>query len=471
MSFEDIPSAFDNVRVPPHSLPAEQGVLGCILLSPRECTSICLDKLKGGAESFYGLNHQTIYEALVQMHDGRKPVDIITLQQHLKDLGKLDEVGGLVYLSELMNVTPSSANLEYYLRILDEKWKARKLIEMAGEATAKAYSSEGEEIDQTIDRLASWAVKTGMAAAQGERVIKEVLMGLVHQFNQERKGIFDDIIPTGLTDYDRRFRGLVLQELCILAGRPSTGKTASALQVALNVLRAGTPVGIVSLEMTAESLLRRMAGAAAGLEMQSVQYFTDNQMVKLTAAMMRIKEMPLSIHDQAGLTVRQIQSIVRGWVQKNKVKVVIIDYLQLVVGSSKRGKDDRTLEVAEISLALKQLAKELNVAMLVLAQLNRDVERRGGRPRLSDLKESGAIEQDADQVIFLWYGKEEDEETKENLMKQIDQPKKNRPVITFTVAKKRNGATGDVSMIFEKDTQRFLPMTNDFSESYATHPQ
>jgi replicative DNA helicase len=370
-----------------------------------------------------------------------------------------------------MGATPSSANLEYYLGILDEKWKARKLIEMAGEATSKAYNSEGEEIDQTIDRLASWAVKVGMAAAQGERVIKEVLMGLAYQFDQERKGIFADVIPTGLTDYDRRFRGLVLQELCILAGRPSTGKTASALQVALNVLRAGTPVGIVSLEMTAESLLRRMAGAAAGLEMQSVQHFTDNQMVKLTAAMMRIRDMPLSIHDQAGLTVRQIQSIVRGWVQKNKVKVVIIDYLQLVVGSSKRGKDDRTLEVAEISLALKQLAKELNVAMLVLAQLNRDVERRGGRPRLSDLKESGAIEQDADQVIFLWYGKEEEEETKESLMKQIDQPNKNRPVITFTVAKKRNGATGDVSMIFEKNTQRFLPMTNDFSESYATHPQ
>lgn len=473
MSFEDSKPAIGMpTRVPPNDSLAEEATIGTLINGEEGVLDLCSQIISSDPEAFYDIRHQAIFRGVLALSDSRQPVSLITLNNHLDKHGTLSEAGGIGYLAEISGKSAGAFTVSYYLKIVAEKWKARQLIKVAGEAVERAYQADGEEIDQTIDKLGSWTIKCGMSEAAGERPLGEILNSVIDEMQRQKSGIYEGVIPTGIIDFDRRFRGITRKEMTVIAGRPSAGKTALMLQMCLNILHQGIPVGIVSLEMTSESLLMRMSGALAGLPMLQIQSFKDAHMSKLAGAVMRIKGYPLVIRDQSSLTIRQIQSVARNWVVKHKIKVLMVDYLQHVAGSSKRGREDRTQEVAEISTGLKGLAKDLDLAVVVLAQLNRDVEKRGGRPKLSDLKESGAIEQDADKVLFLWYGKEDDEggDKAAKLKQQIDEKPKDNPVVTISNAKNRNGPTGDVYVQFEKPTQRFLAIAKEHNHSLEDHP-
>jgi replicative DNA helicase len=440
-------------RLPPHSPEAEQGVLGCVLLSPNDCLPECIEKFKPGAEVFYDLRHQTIYAALVEMFDTRQAIDVITLQQRLKDKQLLEEVGGIAYLAGLPDVVPSAANLSYYAEIVQEKYVLRKMIHTCTEVVGRVYDFEGE-VDALLDEVERDILRISESRVQvGSSTIKDLVRNAITTIEKfhAQQGMLTGI-GTGFTDFDKMTSGLHAGEMIVIAARPSMGKTSLAMNIAEHVtIDQRLPVGVFSLEMTADSLVLRMLCSRSRVNLRNVRegFLAERDFPKLTNAAGKLAGAPLFIDDTSGLSILQLRAKARRMWQQYGIKLFVVDYLQLLHSTARRA-DNRQQEIADISNGIKALAKELKVPIIVLSQLNRDLEKRGPgeRPRLSDLRESGAIEQDADLVGLLY---------RETKGKDDDEPEFEQdalPVKLF-VAKQRNGPTGDVDLTFLRSYTRF----------------
>ena len=440
-------------RLPPHSPEMEKGVLGCILLSPNECMGECIEKLKdNGKESFYDLRHQTIYEALTAMFDAREAIDIITLQQRLKDKGLLDQIGGIPYLSQLQDAVPSAANLSYYLDIVREKFLLRKMISVCTEVVGRVYDYEGE-VDALLDEVERDVLRISESRVQGGTLTtKDLVVNAVHTIENffNRKGALTGV-GTGFADLDRMTDGLHGAEMIVIAARPSMGKTSLAMNIVEHVaMEEKLPVGVFSLEMSAESLVLRMMCSLARVNLRSIRegFMSEADFPKLLNAAGKLSGSKLFIDDTAGLSILQLRAKARRLWQQHGIKLFVIDYLQLLHSTGRRSQDNRQQEIADISSGIKALAKELKVPVIVLSQLNRELERdKSRKPRLSDLRESGAIEQDADLVGLLYKPNAGDDE---------DAPEEGDGVpVNLLIAKQRNGPTGDVNLTFLKPYTRF----------------
>jgi replicative DNA helicase len=443
-------------RLPPHSIDAEQGVLGCILLSPNECMGECLTKLKAGSDVFYDLRHQTIFDAMAEMFDKREAIDIITLQQRLKDRQLLEQVGGIAYLSGLSDVVPSSAHLDYYLNIVQDKFLLRKMIRVCTDVVGRVYECEGEvdslmdEVERDVLRISEFRVQSQISG------IKDLVYRAINTIEDyhQRQGKLTGL-PTGFIDLDKLTTGMHPGEMIVIAARPSVGKTSLAMNIAEHVaIDNNIPVGVFSLEMTADSLVLRMLCSRSRVNLRNVRdgFLAERDFPKLTLNAGKLAGAPLFIDDSSGLSILQLRAKARRMFQQYGIKLFVIDYLQLLHSSSRKA-ENRQQEIADISGGIKALAKELNVPVIVLSQLNREVEREKGRaPRLSDLRESGSIEQDADLVGLLYKptSKGDDDESG-----GAAEPEDAIPV-NLLIAKQRNGpAQVDVNLTFLKTFTRF----------------
>lgn len=448
-------------RTPPHSLEAEQGVLGCLLLAPREGVGRCLERFSRGAEVFYDPRHQIIFETVVELCDANQPADLVTIGQRLRDKKALESVGGYPYLQSLLEAVPSAANLDYYADIVRQKYLLRRVLTTCAEISARVYE-EQEDPEGLLDAAEGQFLSISQERAEHTRAELPALVSRVVKQIEERIQNPGQMpgLATGFRDYDRRTGGLQRGEMVVIAARPSMGKTSMAMNIVEHVaVTLGKPVGVFSLEMTGEQLVLRMICSRARVDQHKVRsgMLTEEELQRILAATGELNKAPVHIDDTAGLSIRQLRGRARRLWQQHHIELFVIDYLQLLNSSTgRRGDTNRQQEIAEISSGIKSLAKELDVPIIVLSQLNRDVEREKGRkPRLSDLRESGAIEQDADVVGLLYRADPDnpnraagqDDEEAQRLAEAIP--------VNLLIAKQRNGPTGDVHLTLFRAYTRF----------------
>ena len=442
-------------RLPPHDLDMERGVLGCQLLSPNECVGQVIEKLKGtGVEAHYDLRHQTIQAELFEMYDSRLPIELVTVMQRLKDKQLLEQIGGIAYLAQLQDSVPSAANLSYYLEIVQEKFLLRRMIATCSEVVVRVYDYEGD-VETLLDDVEKEILRINESRAQTstspvKELVGKAILTVENYFS--RKGVLNGI-GTGFPDLDRMTDGLHGQEMIVIAARPSMGKTSLAMNIVEHVvLEQNLPVGVFSLEMSAESLILRMMCSIARVNLRSIRegFMSEADFPKLTSAAGRLAKAKLLIDDSAGLSILQLRARARRMHQQHGVKLFVVDYLQLLHSTARRSQDNRQQEIADISSGIKALAKELKVPVLVLSQLNRELEKdKSRKPRLSDLRESGAIEQDADVVGLLYKPSAGDDEDGAQSEEADGLP------VNLLIAKQRNGPTGDINLTFLKSYTRF----------------
>ncbi|KSU59081.1 replicative DNA helicase [[Bacillus] enclensis] len=441
-------------RIPPQNIEAEQAVLGAIFLEPSALTTASEGLIP---EDFYRHSHQKIFNVMLKLGDGGKAVDLITVTEELAAAKELEDVGGVAYLSELAGSVPTAANIEYYAKIVEEKSLLRRLIRTATDIASDGYAREDE-----VDALLGEAEKSIMEVAQRKNAgafhnIKDVLVRTYDNIETltNRKGDVTGI-PTGFADLDHMTAGFQRNDLIIVGARPSMGKTAFALNIAQNVaVKAKENVAIFSLEMGAEQLVMRMLCAEGNINAQNLRTgdLTDEDWRKLTMAMGSLSNAGIYIDDTPGIKVGEIRSKCRRLAQEHGLGMILIDYLQLIQGNG-RGGENRQQEVSEISRSLKGLARELEVPVIALSQLSRGVEQRQDkRPMMSDIRESGSIEQDADIVAFLY---RED---------YYDHDAENKNIIEIIIAKQRNGPVGNVSLAFVKEYNKFVNLERRFDDS------
>ena len=430
------------------------GVLGCVLLSPNECMGECIEKFKSGMEVFYDLRHIRRFSTLLaEMYDRREAIDVITVQQQLKNKQLLEQVGGIAYVSSLPDTVPSAANLSYYLDIVQEKYLLRKMIHTCTDVVGRVYDYEGE-VDALMDEVERDILRISESRVQSQTTtIKDLVkkaINTIEDFHQ-RQGVLTGV-GTGFVDLDKMTSGMHGGEMIVIAARPSMGKTSLAMNIAESVaIEQRLPVGVFSLEMTADSLVLRMLCSRSRVNLRSVRegFLAERDFPKLTGAAGKLANAPLFIDDSSGLSILQMRAKARRMAQQYGIKLFVVDYLQLLHSTSRRA-ENRQQEIADISSGVKSLAKELKVPVIVLCQLNREIEREKGRPpRLSDLRESGAIEQDADVVGLLYKPKAGDDEDGGNVAEEEAVP------VNLLIAKQRNGPTGDVNLTFLKSYTRF----------------
>lgn len=440
-------------RIPPQNIEAEQAVLGAIFLQP---SSLTLASELLIPEDFYRAAHQRIYNAMLELSDKGEPVDLVTVTAELADANLLEEVGGVSYLTDLANSVPTAANIEYYGKIVEEKSILRRLIRTATTIAQDGYTREDE-----VEVLLNEAEKTIMEVAQRKNAgafqnIKDVLVQTYDNIEllHDRKGDITGI-PTGFTELDKMTAGFQRNDLIIVAARPSVGKTAFALNIAQNVAtKTDENVAIFSLEMGADQLVMRMLCAEGNIDAQRLRTgsLTPEDWGKLTMAMGSLSNSGIYIDDTPGIRVSEIRAKCRRLKQESGLGMVLIDYLQLIQGSGRS--DNRQQEVSEISRTLKELARELKVPVIALSQLSRGVEQRQDkRPMMSDIRESGSIEQDADIVAFLYRDDYYDKESE------------NKNIIEIIIAKQRNGPVGTVSLAFVKEYNKFVNLERRFDDA------
>ncbi|KPC98218.1 Replicative DNA helicase [Geobacillus sp. BCO2] len=408
-------------------------------------------------EDFYRAAHQKIFHAMLRVADKGEPVDLVTVTAELAALEQLEEVGGVSYLSELADSVPTAANVEYYARIVEEKSLLRRLIRTATSIAQDGYTRE-DEIDVLLDEAERKIMEVSQRKHSGAfKNIKDVLVQtydnieMLHNRNGDITGI-----PTGFTELDRMTSGFQRSDLIIVAARPSVGKTAFALNIAQNVAtKTNENVAIFSLEMSAQQLVMRMLCAEGNINAQNLRTgkLTPEDWGKLTMAMGSLSNAGIYIDDTPSIRVSDIRAKCRRLKQESGLGMVVIDYLQLIQGSG-RNRENRQQEVSEISRSLKALARELEVPVIALSQLSRSVEQRQDkRPMMSDLRESGSIEQDADIVAFLY---RDDYYNKDS---------ENKNIIEIIIAKQRNGPVGTVQLAFIKEYNKFVNLERRFDEA------
>jgi replicative DNA helicase len=398
----------ESLRVPPHSIEAEQSVIGGLLRDNAAWDRIA-DFMH--AEDFYRYDHRIIFEQMVRLINSGKPADVITVYESLVQLGKAEEVGGLQYLNAMAQNTPSAANIRRYAEIVRDRGVLRKLITVADEISGNAFNPQGKEVKQMLDEAESkiFAIaEQGSRGAQGWTAVQPLLTQVVERidelYSRENQGEITGV-PTGFIDLDRMTSGLQPGDLVIVAGRPSMGKTAFSVNIGENVaIEAGLPVAVFSMEMGGTQLAMRMLGSVGQLDQHRLRTgkLNDEDWPRLTHAIQKMNEAQLYIDETPALNPIEMRARARRLARQcGKLGLIIVDYLQLMQGSQQG--DNRAAEISEISRSLKGLAKELHCPVIALSQLNRSLEQRPNkRPVMSDLRESGAIEQDADVIIFLY---------------------------------------------------------------------
>jgi replicative DNA helicase len=434
-------------RTPPQNIEAEQAVLGAIFLE-RAALIKASEMIK--PEDFYRTTHQRIYQIMIELSEADQPVDLVTVTSELNDRKWLEEIGGVSYLSDLANAVPTAANIEYYAHIVEEKSILRRLIKVATQIASSGYAAQDEIADILNQAEKSILDIAGRKTSDGFIPIKDVLVETYERIEMLHNSTSDLTgIPSGYRDLDRMTSGFQRSDLIILAARPSVGKTAFALNVAQNVAaRAGETVAIFSLEMSAPQLVQRMLCAEGNIDANRMRTgsFQEEDWEKLTMAIATLSRAQIYIDDTPGITVSQIRSKCRRLKAEHGLGVILIDYLQLIHGS---GKENRQQEISAISRTLKGIARELDCTVIALSQLSRAVEQRQDKhPMLSDLRESGSIEQDADIVAFLYRDD------------YYDQESENKNVIEILIAKQRNGPVGKVELAFLKEYNKFVNLSH-----------
>ena len=438
----------DALRVPPQSVEAEQAVLGGLLLDNSTWDAIA-DRLS--ADDFYRRDHRLIFAAIAELSERSEPSDAVTLAEYLAAKGLAEETGGLAYLAGLARDTPTAANIRAYADIVRERSLLRQLIRVSGEVAASAYDSEGRsaaelvsEAERRVLEIAELGRRTGPGFVPLQDVLGDAIdrLDMLHQNQGQLTGV-----STGYNDLDRMTAGLQPGDLIIVAGRPSMGKTTFALNIAEHAaISANTPVAVFSMEMSREQLTMRMISSIGRVDQSHLRTgnFGDEDWARINSAIAQMKTAPIFIDDSAGLTPTEVRARARRLQRENKGKLglIVVDYLQLmqVAGT----KENRATEISEISRSLKALAKELKAPVIALSQLNRSVEQRTDKkPVMSDLRESGAIEQDADLIIMIYREEVYEPET----------PRKG--IADIIVTKQRNGPTGEVHLTFLGKYTRF----------------
>src|SRR6266568_3498898 len=410
-------SAQDIHRAPPHSVEAEQGVLGSMLISPRDAIAEVVEKIN--EEYFYVPAHQTIFSVLVDLWNVGQAIDLITFTQVLRDRNLLETVGGVALVTSLFTFVPTAANVGYYLEIVRDKYILRSIIAASTESVRRAYE-EQDEVGNLLDEVEQKIFAVGEDRFKGQMLsMKEQVMSTLESIEKlfENKGAITGV-STGFRDLDKLTSGLHSSEMIVIAARPSMGKTALAMNIAEHAaIEVKLPVAIFSLEMSAQQLVQRMLCSRARVNLAKTRdgFLSEADFPKLTNAASKLAEAKIFIDDSAGLSILELRAKARRLKAQQDVQLIVVDYLQLLRSTSRRAQDNRQLEISEISAGLKGLAKELKIPIIVVAQLNRQPEQRsGGKPRLSDLRESGSIEQDADLVGLLVRPEiyEEDEEAR-----------------------------------------------------------
>jgi replicative DNA helicase len=439
-------SALTLDRVLPNSMDAEMAVLGAMLLSPAEAGSEVREHL--GEQHFYYAAHQVIFREIAALQDAMHAIDLVTLTQKLQDKNQLEEVGGPAYLSELVARVPTTANVEYYIEIVWEKHLLRQLIGAAHDVIARSFEQQ-DDVKAWIDEVEQQIFDiTAEKSATGARPVRDMIkdaMASIEKLYDQRGAVTG--IPTGFRDFDKMTSGLHGGQMIVIAARPSMGKTALAMNIAENcAIDHGIPVGIFSLEMSSEELIKRMLCSRAKVNLRAIRdgFLSEQHFHPLTTAASSLMKAPLYLDDSAGLSIHQVRARARRMKLQYGIQLLVIDYMQLMRAPSRRADLSRQVEIADISAGIKALSKELKIPIIVLSQLNRQPEQReGGRPKLADLRESGAIEQDADVVGLLVrpevYAEEEGDRAAE----------KGKAVLF--IAKQRNGPTGDVKLTFRAE--------------------
>lgn len=440
-------------KVPPHDIEAEQAVLGS-MLTDKDAVIAAMETLK--PESFYREDDKAIYEAMQNLYNRAEPIDLITLKNELETMSKLEQIGGIEYLANLPEKAPTSANVQKYISIVEEKSMLRMLIKTANELVDLGYS-QTEDVEDIMDHAEKKIFDIMQKKNQkGYSPIKDVLVESFTKLEElyNRKQPITGV-PTGFTDLDYRTAGLHGSELILIAARPAMGKTAFALNLASNAaLRGKTGVAIFSLEMSKDQLVNRMLCSEAMVDSNKMRTgkLEEDDWAKLAQAIGPLSEANVFIDDTPGITVMEIRTKCRKLKLEKNIGLVIIDYLQLITGNGKKG-GSREQEISEISRSLKILAKELNVPVIALSQLSRAVEQRPDhRPMLSDLRESGAIEQDADIVMFLY---RDDVYNKESEKKDIAE---------VIIAKQRGGTTGTVDLLWMGSYTKFVNLETRYDD-------
>lgn len=443
-------------QIPPQDIEAEQAVLGAIFL---DADSI-IDAMEIiEPQDFYRRSHQIIFQAMIQLNDRNESIDLITLKAEIEKSNSLEDIGGLTYLTELSQASPSAASIAYYAKIVDDKATLRNLIQTASRIVTKGFEQD-EDVQSIVDQAEKSILEVSEKRnSNGFQSIADVLNRTIEnidqlaQNNEEITGL-----PTGYAALDKMTAGLQKEELIILAARPAVGKTAFALNIAQNVgTKTDRSVAIFSLEMGAESLVNRMLCAEGSIEASHLRtgQLSEEEWRNLIVAMGSLSNASIYIDDTPGIKISEIRARCRKLAQeKGNLGLILIDYLQLIEGT---GRENRQQEVSEISRQLKKLAKELKVPVIALSQLSRGVEQRQDkRPVLSDIRESGSIEQDADIVAFLYrddyYQREGDEED------DGEEPQNNN-VIEVIIEKNRSGARGTVELLFIKEYNKFSSLS------------
>jgi replicative DNA helicase len=435
-----------DIKVPPQNLDAEKALLGSVMIRSEVMHDVA-DIIK--EDSFYATQHRNIWGSLLELHTKNSPIDILSLSAKLKEKNQLDDVGGMSYLTELINIVPSSTNASHYAEIVEKKHVMRDLLRAAERITGLGYD-EDEELHDILEKAEKelYAV-TNKTGSHKFVHLKDTLhdawerLENLHITRDQLRGV-----PTGFTELDNKLAGLQKSDLIILAARPSMGKTSLALDIARKAaVNHKIPVAVFSLEMSSQQLVDRMLAAESHVDAWKLRtghnLSVEHDFKAIGDAIARLSDAPIYIDDQPGNNILKMRAVARRLKNEKGLGLIVIDYLQLMIPTNARANDNLVQQVTEISRSLKTLARELDVPVLALSQLSRAVEQRGGKPRLSDLRDSGSIEQDADVVMFIH--------------REIDQDQGGRKdEAEIMIEKHRNGPTGSVKLYFDQKKTTFL---------------
>lgn len=442
------------LRIPPQNLDSERALLGSILLRSEVLFEI-LDTIS--EDCFYSEKHRIVFKAIMELFSKKEPVDILTLGSKLKENNQLEQIGGNTFLSELINTVPSSANAKYYAKIVHKKFMMRRLISVSEKVCELGYS-ETDSLEHCLDKAEKSIFEvTNSLMSRSYIKIKDALgeawerLNKLHETKGELRGV-----PTGFKELDNKLSGFQNSDLIILAARPSMGKTSLALDIARKVaIESQKGVAIFSLEMSSQQLVDRMLAADSQVDawkLRTGKLSTDEEFSLIRQSLDNLSKAPIFIDDQSSNNILNMRSVARKLKRQHNLSLIIVDYLQLMAPTDTQKSDSTVQQITEISRSLKHLARELNVPVIALSQLSRAVESRGGRPRLSDLRDSGSIEQDADVVMFIHREKNEDGNGNSNLSEIL-------------IEKHRNGPTGKVVLNFNDKKATFQSINkNDFDD-------
>lgn len=435
----------DALKTPPHDLQAEKSVLGALLIDSA-AVHLVIEFLKPA--NFYLPEHGKIFSAMVTLFEKQQPIDLVTLQSELKKEGTLKDVGGASYISDLINTVPSSAYVEHYAHIVKDQWTKRRLIDLSSRMVEQSFDEKGD-VRKLLDNAEVQIFSLSQEHQTSDFIeLKEALAESFERLEDFiKQGLHLRGVPTGFPELDIKLSGMQNSNLLILAARPGIGKTSLALNIALNAaMKEKMPVGFFSLEMSKEELVDRLLVSQADIDAWRLKTgrLSDEDYKSLTEAMGDLAEAPIYIDDTPGISILEMRTKARKLKVEKNLRLLIVDYLQLA--DSGRRFESRVQEVSYVSQGLKNLARELKIPVLAVSQLSRAVEQRGSKkPQLADLRESGAIEQDADVVAFLYF-----EDENEDLM---DESKR---LVKLYIAKHRNGPTGEIDLIFKGDRVKFF---------------